>query len=213
MAKFDFKYKPSYYTTQGAETLMRKDPKGMRAEYTKMRDIAQKRIKRLGTDFDWTKTFTKHENGIPKLSELDPRDLPKAFKELSSFVKWSGSTIKGQRAMQEKTSATLSKAIGGEKVMKLPPESRPVNTSNYRQVVKILDEARKQKITYGSDKIVELADATLDLTDEQFDSLLDHLSSFLKHSDEVEEAITKYEKDKGEPIPVDMGEFIKEIGW
>lgn len=213
MAKFDFKYKPSYYTTQGAETLMRKDLKGMRAEYTKMRDIAQKRIKRLGNDFDWTKTFTKHENGIPKLSELDPRDLPKAFKELSSFVKWSGSTIKGQRAMQEKTSATLSKAIGGEKVMKLSPESRPVNSSNYRRVVKILDEARKRKITYGSDKIVELADATLDLSNEQFDSLLDHLSSFLEHSDEVEEAMEQYENDTGEPVPVDMGEFIEEIGW
>ena len=195
MAKFDFKYKPSYYTTQGAETLMRKDLKGMRAEYTKMRDIAQKRIKRLGNDFDWTKTFTKHENGIPKLSELDPRDLPKAFKELSSFVKWSGSTIKGQRATQEKTSATLSKAIGGEKVMKLAPESRPVNSSNYRRVVKILDEARKRKITYGSDKIVELADATLDLSNEQFDSLLDHLSSFLEHSDEIEEAMEQYENE------------------
>lgn len=210
---YKFKYSPSHYTVQGAETLMRKDPKGMREEYTKMRDIAQKRIQRLGKEFDWTKTFSGNQGGIPKLRNIDPRDLPKAFKELASFVKWSGSTVKGQRQMQEKTSATLSQAVGGKKAMELPPELRPVNAGNYKRVIKILDEARKQKITYDSNKMVELANATLDLTQKQFDSILDNLSVFLQHSDEVEEAMIDYENEHDAPVPVDMGKFIKELGW
>ena len=215
MAKYDFKFKPSYYTTQGAETLMRKDNKGMRSEYTRMRDIAQKRIKRLGKDFDWTKTFTKHENGIPKLSELDPRDLPKAFKELASFIKWSGSTLTGQRAMQEKTSATLSKAIGGEKVMKLPESERPVNSRNYQRVIKILEKSRKLKTAmrvYDSKTIAELADATLSLSDDEFDTVLDNLEKFLENVEEVEVQIEKY-RDKYDTEEIDMAEFMKETGW
>ena len=48
---FQFWYEDKYYTVQGAETIMsigtKDDIATMRAEYTRMRDVAQKRIKRL----------------------------------------------------------------------------------------------------------------------------------------------------------------------
>ena len=197
-ASFEFKFKPHYYTTQGAETLARKDMKALRSEYTRMRDVAQKRIQRLGEEYQWTSSFQSNKGGIPKLSEIDPRDLGKAFKELASFVKWGGSTVSGQRSIQRKTQETLSKAVG---------EKGAVNPSNYKRVIQILNEARKMKLIYGSDKIVDLANSTMELSQKSFNQVLDHLGTFLEHSDEVEEAFEEY----GEPV--DMEEFIQEIGW
>ena len=48
-----------------------------------------------------------------------------------------------------------------------------------------MEEMRKQKITYGSDKVVELADAMLELDDQQTNDFLDHLDIMLQHSDEL----------------------------
>ena len=56
MAKKGFQFSDDYYTVEGAQTLLRENPKALRREYTRMRDIAQKRIKRLGQDYGWTKT-------------------------------------------------------------------------------------------------------------------------------------------------------------
>ena len=209
-ASFEFKFKPSYYTTHGAETLSRKDISELRKEYTRMRDVAQKRIKRLGEEYQWTtsgKQSYEIENekgekvtklGFPKLSEIRAEDLPKAFKDLASFVKWGGSTVSGQRAIQRKTQETLSKAVG---------EKGAVNSSNYKRVIQILNEARKMKLIYGSDKIVDLANSTMELSQKSFNQVLDHLGTFLEHSEEVEEVFEEY----GEPV--DMEEFIQEIGW
>ena len=46
---------------------------------------------------------------------------------------------------------------------------------------------RKQKIVYGSDKAVELADTMLSLDDQQTNEWLDHLDTLLQHTDELKE--------------------------
>ena len=46
---------------------------------------------------------------------------------------------------------------------------------------------RKQKIVYGSDRVVELADAMIGLTPQQTNEWLDHLDELLPHSNELQE--------------------------
>ena len=176
---FKFWYDEKWYTVQGAETMARVGTKDdlatMRAEYTRMRDVAQKRIKRLGKQFPESKAYQTHQKGFAKLKELDPRDFPKAFAELAKFVKAKGSTVTGQKQIKEKTIKTWQN------------QGLNLNSKNYDKTIKIMEEMRKQKIVYGSDKAVELADSMLDLDDQQTNEWLNHLDTLLQHTDELQE--------------------------
>ena len=176
---FQFWFDEKWYSVQGAETMARvgtkDDMSTMRAEYTRMRDVAQKRIKRLGKQFPESKAYQTHEKGFAKLKDLDPRDFPKAFSELAKFVRAKGSTVTGQKQIKEKTIKTWQ------------DQGLNLNSKNYDKTIKILEEMRKQKIVYGSDKAVELADSMLDLDDQQTNKWLDHLDTLLQHTDELQE--------------------------
>ena len=176
---FQFWFDEKWYTVQGAETMARLGTKDdlatMRAEYTRMRDVAQKRIKRLGKQFPESKAYQSHKEGFAKLKNLDPRDLPKAFAELAKFVKAKGSTVTGQKQIKAKTIKTWQ------------DQGLNLNSKNYDKTIKILEEMRKQKIVYGSDKAVELADSMLDLDDQQTNEWLNHLDTLLQNTDKLQE--------------------------
>lgn len=198
---FQFWYDEKWYTVQGAETMARigtkDDMSTMRSEYTRMRDVAQKRIKRLGKQFPESKAYQSHKKGFAKLKELDPRDFPKAFAELAKFVKAKGSTVTGQKQIKEKTIKTWR------------DQGLNLNSKNYDKVIKILEEMRKQKIVYGSDKAVELADSMLDLDDQQTNEWLDHLDTLLQHTDELAEM----KDEKSGFTMVDIDDLLEETGW
>lgn len=176
---FEFWFDEKFYTVQGAETMARigtkDDMSTMRSEYTRMRDVAQKRLKRLEKAFPNSKAVQEHPKGFAKLKELDPRDFPKAFAELAKFVKAKGSTVTGQKEIKRKTMETWQK------------QGLNLNPKNYDKTIKVLEEMRRQKIVYGSDKAVELADSMLELDDRQTDQWLDHLDVLLQHTEELQE--------------------------
>ena len=190
---FQFWFDEKYYTVQGAETMARMGTKDdlstMRAEYTRMRDVAQKRVARLQKMFpesvgakhryDTGKKDSKgdpiYKMGFPTLKTLDPRDFPKAFAELAKFVKAKGSTVTGQKQIKEKTIKTWQ------------DQGLNLNHKNYDKTIKILEEMRRRKTVYGSDKAVELADSMIDLDDQQTDEWLDHLDYLLQHTEELQE--------------------------
>lgn len=198
------------YTVDEAKTMFRDDPKGMRAEYTRMRDIAQKRIKRMAeSEWTWTKIYKEHAQGFQKISEIDPRDFAKAFSELSKFVGAKSSSIRGQEAIRKKTTETLNEAIGEKKV----------NKRNYKRVIEILNESRKRKVTYDSDKVTTLAETTLSLTDDQFDDILDNLESLMPNASDFSETfsgtLSEYMKSRNieNYQVVDIDDFLESIGW
>ena len=199
---FQFWFSDQWYTVQGAETMARigtkDDYSTMKSEYTRMRDVAQKRLKRLQKAFPESKAVQNHPSGFPKIKDLDPRDFPKAFAELAKFVKAKGSTVTGQRQIKEKTMKTWQ------------DQGLNLNEKNYDKTIKVLEEMRKQKIVYGSDKAVELADSIIDLDDQQMNDLFAHLDDVMAHQQEFEMLKDIYES-RGETV--DIQQLIKEIGW
>lgn len=199
---FQFWFAEQWYTVQGAETMARigtkDDYSTMKSEYTRMRDVAQKRLKRLQKAFPESKAVQNHPSGFPKIKDLDPRDFPKAFAELAKFVKAKGSTVTGQRQIKEKTMKTWQ------------DQGLNLNEKNYDKTIKVLEEMRKQKIVYGSDKAVELADSIIDLDDQQMNDLFAHLDDVMAHQQEFEMLKDIYES-RGETV--DIEQLIKEIGW
>ena len=200
-------------TVDQAQSMIRDDIKAMRREYTKMRDIAQKRIQRMGkTQFQETETYRNNRFGFKRLRDLDPRDFAKAYSELSKFVTAKGSTIKGQTEIMRKTAAKLNTALGfqGDEIdEKTGMASGGITQDNYWRMIKILNRARKDKIFYGSEEMRELADLTLGLTKEQFQDVLDNLDWYLTHTEDVKQNI---DPETGYQI-VDMKEFREKIGW
>ena len=174
---FQLIYPENYYTVQGAETVLRTgtrdDIAAMRSEYTRMRDAAQKRLKRLEKQFPESKAVQQHQNGFRKLRDMDPRDLPKAMAELKKFMTAKSSTVTGQKQIKEKTIATWKK------------QGLDLNPKNYNTVIKILEEMRKRKIVYGSDKVVQLADTMTGMSEKQQNDWLNHLDTALSNVDQI----------------------------
>lgn len=204
---FQFWFEEKWYTAQGAATMARvgtpDDMSTMRSEYTRMRDTAQKRLKRLEKAFPKSKVLQRHPEGFPKLKDLDPRDFPKAFSELAKFLKAKRSTVTGQREIKEKTINTWRK------------QGLNLNKRNYDRVIDVLEEARKLKIVYDSDKMIEAVEATLELSQDQFDVVLDKLEKMIGHSDELRDSLKQYmkENDIKSYQKVDMSDFIEKLGW
>lgn len=216
---FSFWFAEKYYTVQGAKSMLRgtrDDIATIRAEYTRMRDVAQKRIKRLGEAFPESKAFSSHRNGFPKLKDISPQDLPYAFSELYKFVHAKTSTVTGQREAQAKTMSTLNKAVGaGEKGKEGAPPQAGVTKENYWRVIKILERARRNKRNYGSEYIITLAEATLGLSKRQFNVVLNNLDRLVNNADEFKDSLESYMAKHNivnyKRVP--MSKFIKEIGW
>lgn len=189
-----------------AEAMMRKDFAAMKREYTKMRDVAQKRIKRMGeSEFADTKTYEENKEGFRKIKDIDPRDFAKAFSELSKFVAKKTSTVTGQRERRDKTIKAWNK------------QNIKLNKENYNRTMKIMEEMRKRKIIYDSEIARNVADMTLAVSNEQFEKILDNLEAFLLHSD----AIPDFLQDKLDEMPekeqdvtkIDMSDFAEYVGW
>ena len=157
-------------TVDEASAMFRDNPVAMLKEYERMRDIERKRMNRLReSDYTWTETAGRERSKA--YTQMDSRDFAKAFSELSKFLSAKKSTVSGQKAIERKTTATLNEAIG----------RKGVNHRNYKRVIKLLNEARKMKILYDSDKLAELAETTLALSDEAFEAILDNLESAIQH--------------------------------
>jgi len=186
------------FTVSQAESMIRNNLSAMKKAYTEMRDIAQKRIKRMGESaFSESRTYQQFKGGFQKLKDIDSRDFAKAFSELSKFVGSKASSISGQRSIRDKTIATWQE------------QGLNLNAKNYDKAIKILEEMRRRKITYGSDKVVELADSMLSLDDQQTSEWLDHLDTLLEHSDEVADMADQY----NEFTAVDIDDLINDLGW
>ena len=100
-------YNDAWYTP--ANLLSKTVPQSeIRKEYTRLRDIAQKRIKRLGeSEFRTGRTYRKYKTGFPKLSQIkNETELAYAMAELQKFVK-SNITVRRIREIRRKQLKTL----------------------------------------------------------------------------------------------------------
>lgn len=87
----------------------------LRQEYTRLRDIAQKRIKRLlASEFSGSQTANKWAKGVPRLSDMRTKsDIAHGLSDLSSFLESPYSTLTGQRDIKAKQRAMLEKRYPG----------------------------------------------------------------------------------------------------
>ena len=149
-----FSWSPETYKVEALESLIgsanKDDMWAIRTEYTRLRDIAHKRWMRLGwSEFANQPAYTSHAGDFPKLRDMDPRDLPKAFANMVRFLNAQTSTLSGQKTRRQKNIEEWNK-LG----LNLTEE-------NYDNVMRMLREMRSRKIIYGSDKVLAVVETTM----------------------------------------------------
>lgn len=149
-----FSWDPDTYKVEALETKIGAandaELKEIRSEYTRLRDIAHKRWKRLGeSEFVNQPAYTSHAGDFPKLRKIDPRDLPKAFADMVRFLKAQTSTLSGQKTRKQKNIEEWNKL------------GLNLTEKNYDNVMQMLREMRSRKIIYGSDKVLAVVETTM----------------------------------------------------
>ena len=85
----------------------------LRKEYTRQRDIAQKRLKRLAESDVGGWVLEQHPNGFPKLKELPDRDaLVYALIDVAHYLSAERSSVSGIKRVAKDTAASLSQQTG-----------------------------------------------------------------------------------------------------
>lgn len=97
----------------------------MKSEYTRMRDIAQKRLKRLAASDEGQFIAQMHPDGFPKLSQMskavDPftgkkdvsrKELAASLKELVNFLTAERSAVSNVKKTVKKTRESIKKSTG-----------------------------------------------------------------------------------------------------
>lgn len=134
------KYDIDWYTPANIKNFMAADPmnvKLVRAEYTRLRDIEQKRIKRMGEHPEYRRTQVYKQNAgkYPKLADIKGGQLPYKLSALQRFVSAKASTITGIKEIRAKQLETLHKH-----------EYNFVTEENLSEFGEFMEEFRAQKL-------------------------------------------------------------------
>ena len=120
--------------------------KEIRKEYTRLRDISQKRLKRLGNSmFRDTQMYKRNVNHYPLLKNIQSEsELAARLSDLSRFITSQTSTVSGMNAQMNRSLATLHEH-----------DYKFVTKENFISFGKFMEEYRFQKL----DELYDSGDA------------------------------------------------------
>lgn len=107
-----------YYDTptDAFQAMQNKSVADLRREYSALRDIAQKRLGRLKSEFSGTLIYQDYVNSFPLLREIgktDKKSLAEALADVSRFLQMKESSLPGIREQQASDAADSGLTIAG----------------------------------------------------------------------------------------------------
>ena len=135
--RVNFSYDHEFYTPDRILSAMpnKEEYSQLRKDYTKMRDIANKRLYRMGkSEFAKTQTYKKYKNKFKKLADIKtPQEFAYRLSELERFITRKTSTVSGQREVMNKSLQTLHEN-----------DYTFVNEQNFFDFAEFMEEYRNQ---------------------------------------------------------------------
>lgn len=165
----------------------------IRKEYTRLRDILQKRIKTIQkSEFAGQGIAGQFPKGLPKLAELRPEDLPYVLQQFATAIRSNSGSLKGLRKRRKDTLESLHES-----------GYTNINEENIASFARFVEEARDRGLAkvYGSDNIATLFDETIALGIDPDDVLKD-FNWWKENIDAAEEAASKL-IERGEDVTAD----------
>lgn len=135
-----------YMTRSRYDTKAKKYAPEVTKEYTRLRDIAQKRLKRLSqSEWSTSEVYRKYSGAFPKIADIkSPSTLAYKLSELARFVNSSQSTISG---LEKRRKAAIAKLHEHELTF--------VNEGNLKQFGEFMEAWRADK----QDELYDSGDA------------------------------------------------------
>lgn len=147
-------YDPNWYIPTKIKAEIQENRAAVRKEYTRLRDISQKRLKRLkAAGLDDTQAYLRNYKHYPKLKDIkSDSELAARLSDLARFITAKGSTVSGQKEIMKKSLATLHDT-----------GYTFVNEGNFRDFGKFMEEYRHQMLdmSYDSGDAAELYGVTI----------------------------------------------------
>lgn len=142
-------YDPNWYIPTKIKAEIQENRAAVRKEYTRLRDISKKRLKRLkAAGLDDTQAYLRNYKHYPKLKDIkSDSELAARLSDLARFITAKAATVSGQKDIMRKSLTTLHD--NGYKF---------VNEENFRNFGKFMEEYRHQKLdmTYDSGDAADL---------------------------------------------------------
>lgn len=136
--KASLSYEPEFYSPSNIRTYIKENGAGdIRKEYTRLRDISQKRLKRMGSTM-WarTQTYKRNVNHYPLLKDIKSEaDLASRLSDLSRFISRKTGTVSGMETQMKKALKTLHEN-----------QYNFVTRENYLDFGEFMEEYRFQKL-------------------------------------------------------------------
>lgn len=163
-----------------------KDVKELRAEYTRLRGVANKRLLKLA-DSEWSdnELYDEFAVGFKAASKLTTdRELRAALSDVARFITSPRSTITGNEQIARKYINTMNER-GYDFVTR----------ENYRDVVEFFEEWRQGKldVIYDSEAVAEVYELAKEKKVKSSEDVKKNFEFWLQHRDEIRE----YEAPKG----------------
>lgn len=147
------------------ENLMQLDEKQLRREYTKYRDIAQKRLKRLENAGFGNSGIVGYFGGdVPKLRDIKDKDsIAFGLAELKGFIDAKQSTVTGMRIYikeEREKAQKIDRKLGQiiDTLNRHFPMGKKFNEDNIQEFFDFMNNEVSQNIEvqYNSDRLAEL---------------------------------------------------------
>ena len=164
--------------------------KEIRKEYTRLRDILQKRIKTIQkSEFAGQGIAGQFPQGLPKLAEIRTEDLPYLLQQFATAINSSSGSLKGLRHRRSETIKSLQER-----------GYTNIDESNISSFARFMEEARERGLekVYGSDTIATLYDSTIALGISP-DEVMKDFTWWVDNVEDIEEVSYKLRK-RGENV-------------
>ena len=164
--------------------------KEIRKEYTRLRDILQKRLKTIQkSEFAGQGIAGQFPQGLPKLAEIRPEDLPYLLQQAATAINSSAGSLKGLRHRRSETIKSLQER-----------GYTNIDESNISSFARFMEEARERGIdkVYGSDTIATLYDTTIALGIGP-DEVMKDFTWWVDNVEDIEEVSYKL-RERGENV-------------
>lgn len=122
--------------------------KQLRAEYSRLRSIANKRLKRMAGKPEAQETYAQHAGGFPKVSGMSRADIVHALDDVSRFLVANRGSLSGIHQSNKEIVESLAK-----RGIKVPEDQLAKFGSFMNAMKKALNISRGE---YGSMQIAEL---------------------------------------------------------
>lgn len=173
----------------------------IRKEYTRLRDILNKRIQRIQkSDFAGQGIAGQFPTGLPKISEIAPEDLPYLLQQAATAINSRSGSLKGLQMRQRETVKSLRES-----------GYTNINESNIGAFARFITEARDRGLDkiYGSDIIATLYNSTIAIGISP-ESVMSDFEWWLDNIDRIETATADL-RERGENVTAEA--IRKEIMW